>query len=84
MVPGLFHGFAFGAAMIRSELSLTVMYFFGLAVVQIGLVYSTAFVVSALWKATETVAFKARFLGALAAEGKGADYFLEHVEGMIV
>ena len=78
---GLFHGFAFGAALNGSEPSPIVDYFLGLVVVQMGVVFVTAFVFFALWKATKTIAPKPRLSGAFAAVG-GLVCLLEHVEGM--
>ena len=54
-----------------------------LAAVHRCVVFSTAFVVYALWRAKEIIALKPRFSGALTACG-GLAYLLEHAEGMIV
>ena len=54
-----------------------------LAVVRMGVIYCTVFVLRALLKATETKALKLRLLGALAGGGCLV-YLHEHGEGMIV
>ena len=79
---GLFHGFAFGAAVIGSETTPILAYLAGLAVVQLGLICGMGFVARAIWKATDALALKPRLSGALAA-GAGLVFLLEHIESMV-
>ncbi len=83
LFSGLFHSLAFSAAVIGSELSPTIAYLFGLAVVHMGVVYGTAFFFYALWKATEKLALKRRSSEAFEAGG-GLIYIRDHSEGVIV
>jgi urease accessory protein len=81
-VAGLFHGGAYGEAIIGAENTPLVAYLIGFALIQYGIALGAGFVAEKLWHATEAAATKPRIAGAVAA-GVGVAFFVENIEGMI-
>ncbi|MBO0332325.1 HupE/UreJ family protein [Sneathiella sp. CAU 1612] len=81
-IAGLFHGGAYGEAIVGAENSPLVAYLVGFAAIQYSIAIGAGFVVEKFWHATEAAAAKPRIAGAVAA-GIGVAFFVENVEGMI-
>jgi len=81
-VAGLFHGFAYGEAIIGGETTPLVAYLIGFGVTQFAIASAVAVGVRAVWNAVDASAIQPRLAGALAA-GIGFAFFVETVEGMI-
>ncbi|MDF2365624.1 HupE/UreJ family protein [Sneathiella sp.] len=81
-IAGLFHGGAYGEAIVGAENTPLVAYLIGFAVIQYSVAIGTGFIAEKFWHATEAAATKPRIAGAVAA-GVGFAFFVENVEGMI-
>ncbi len=81
-IAGLFHGGAYGEAIIGAENTPLVAYLLGFAIIQYSIAIGAGFVAEKFWHATEAAATKPRIAGAVAA-GIGVAFFVENVEGMI-
>ena len=81
-VAGLFHGWAYGEAILGAETTPLTAYLVGFAATQYAIALAAGWVVLSLWKATGPEAIKPRLAGALAA-GIGAAFLIENIEGMI-
>lgn len=79
---GLFHGWAYGAAIVGAETTPLVGYLAAFAATQYAIVVATGWVARAVWKATDATALKPRLAGAVVA-GIGAAFLIENVEGML-
>lgn len=81
-IAGLFHGGAYGEAIVGAESTPLVAYLIGFAAIQYSIAIGAGFVAEKFWHATEAAATKPRIAGAVAA-GVGIAFFVENVEGMI-
>ncbi|MZR29341.1 HupE/UreJ family protein [Sneathiella litorea] len=81
-IAGLFHGGAYGEAIVGAENTALAAYLIGFAAIQYSIALGAGFVAEKLWHATEAAATKPRIAGAVAA-GVGIAFFVENVEGMI-
>ena len=82
-VAGLFHGWAYGEAIVGAETTPLLAYLAGFAATQYAIALAAGWVVLGLWKASGPEAIKPRLAGAVAA-GIGAAFLIENIEGMIV
>ena len=81
-IAGLFHGWAYGAAIVGAEATPLIAYLFGFGSVQLALIFGVGFVTRQIWKATSIVELQPRLAGALLA-GVGLTYLVEHVESFV-
>jgi urease accessory protein len=79
---GLFHGGAYGEAIVGAENTPLVAYLIGFAAIQYSIALGAGIVAEKLWHATEAAATKPRIAGAVAA-GIGVAFFIENVEGIV-
>ncbi len=80
---GLFHGAAYGAAVIGAEPTPVVAYLVGLAVVQMAIALGAAFLVRGVGKAASAAALQPRLAGAVCA-GIGLAFTVEALEGALL
>ncbi len=81
-VAGLFHGWAYGAAIIGAETTPLLAYLGGFAVIQYGIACAAMWVARTVWNARTAEAMQPRLAGAVAA-GIGAAFLIENLEGLI-
>jgi urease accessory protein len=81
-VIGLFHGWAYGAAVIGAEATPLIAYLAGFGLVQMASAWFVGYVAANMWKATSAASLQPRLAGALMA-GVGVAYMVELVEGLI-
>ncbi len=81
-IAGIFHGGAYGEAIIGAETTPLVSYLAGFAIIQYLVAIGTGLVAEKMWHASEAAATKPRIAGAVAA-GVGVAFFVENVEGML-
>ncbi len=81
-VAGLFHGGAYGEAIIGAEPTPLFAYLAGFALVQYGIAIGAGIAVQKIWNATEAAAASPRIAAAVAA-GVGLAFFVENIEGMV-
>ena len=81
-IAGLFHGWAYGAAIVGAEATPLIAYLFGFGSIQLALMFGAGFLVRQIWRATSMVELKPRLAGALFA-GVGLTYLVEHVEDFV-
>lgn len=79
---GLFHGWAYGAAVIGAETTPLLAYLVGFGAIQMAIALGTGLVAHRIWKSATVDALQPRLAGALVA-GVGLAYLVENVEGMI-
>jgi urease accessory protein len=82
-VAGLFHGFAYGGAIVGAEATPLVAYLGSFAMTQYLVALGAMLLISGVWKAADSKAIQPRLAGALIA-GVGVAFFVENVEGMIL
>ena len=80
---GLFHGAAYGAAVIGAEPTPIVAYLVGLAAVQMVITLGAAFLVRGVGKAASAAALQPRLAGAVCA-GIGLTFAVEMLEGALL
>lgn len=80
---GLFHGAAYGAAVIGAEPTPIVAYLVGLAAVQMAITLGAAFLVRGVGKAASAAALQPRLAGAVCA-GIGLAFAVEMLEGALL
>ena len=81
-LAGLFHGWAYGAAIVGAETTPLITYLFGFGSVQMAIMLGAGLLMRQFWKATSTAELQPRLAGALLA-GVGLTYLVEHVEGFL-
>jgi urease accessory protein len=81
-VAGLFHGSAYGAAIVGAETTPLAGYLIAFAATQYAIAIAAGWVATAVWKAADASALKPRLAGALMA-GVGFAFLVENVEGMM-
>ena len=79
---GLFHGWAYGAAVVGAEATPIISYLVGFGAIQMLIALGTGLVAQKIWKSSSVAALQPRLAGALIA-GVGLAYLVENVEGMI-
>ena len=79
---GLFHGWAYGEAVVGAETTPLLAYLAGFGLVQMGIAVGTGMLAHKIWKSVSVDALQPRLAGALVA-GVGLAYLVENVEGMI-
>ncbi len=81
-VAGLFHGWAYGEAIIGAETTPLLAYLGGFAVIQYGIACAAMWLARTVWNASTAEAIQPRLAGAVAA-GIGAAFLIENIEGLI-
>ena len=81
-IAGLFHGWAYGAAIIGAEVTPLIAYLFGFGSVQLAVMFGVGFVIRQIWKASSLMELQPRLAGALLT-GVGLTYLVEHVESLV-
>lgn len=81
-LAGLFHGWAYGAAIIGAETTPLIAYLFGFSSIQLVLMLGVGLLIRQLWKTASMAELQPRLAGALLA-GVGLTYFVEQVEGFL-
>ena len=81
-IAGLFHGGAYGEAIIGAEATPLISYVIGFGITQYAIILAAGWTARAAWKATNPAALYPRLAGAVAA-GVGLAFFIETVEGLI-
>ncbi len=79
---GLFHGWAYGEAIVGAETTPLLAYLLGFALIQYAIAAGVVWATRALWKAEAASALQPRLAGALVA-GIGLAFLVETLEGMI-
>ena len=79
---GLFHGWAYGEAVVGAETTPLLAYLAGFGLVQMGIAVGTGMLAHKIWKSVSVDALQPRLAGALVA-GVGLAYLVENIEGMI-
>ena len=82
VAAGLFHGWAYGAAVVGAEATPLLAYLTGFSVTQLLIALGVGIVARKLWKVARADALQPRLAGAIVA-GVGLAYLIENVEGMI-
>ena len=80
---GLFHGAAYGAAVIGAETTPIVAYLIGFSAVQMAIALAAAGLVRGVWKAASAGALQPRLTGAVCA-GVGLVFTVEALEGVLL
>jgi len=81
-VAGLFHGWAYGGAVIGAEPTPVLAYLVGIAMVQMAVMLGVGLLARSLWQMAGTSALQSRLAGAMVA-GVGLAYLVENLEGVI-
>lgn len=81
-VAGLFHGHAFGNAIVGAETTPLVAYLIGLSLTQYAIALGAGLVGLRLWRAADAASVPLRIAGGVAA-GVGFAFLFERVEGLI-
>ena len=79
---GLFHGWAYGAAVIGAEPTPIAAYLLGFGMIQMAIAVGVALFAQRVWKALDASALQPRLAGAVVA-GVGLTYIVEIVEGAV-
>ena len=79
---GLFHGAAYGEAVIGAEPTPVIAYLIGLAAVQMAIALGAAAIVRTVWKSGSAAALRPRLAGAVCA-GIGLAFAVEMLEGAL-
>ena len=82
-VAGIFHGAAYGEAVIGAEPTPVIAYLIGLAAVQMAIALGAAAIVRSVWKAASAAAVQPRLAGAVCA-GIGLVFTVELLEGALL
>ena len=78
-LAGLFHGAAYGAAVIGAETTPIIAYLAGFGLTQLAIMLVAGFAMQKIWKAASIAELQPRLAGALLA-GVGVTYLVEHAE----
>lgn len=81
-IAGIFHGGAYGEAIIGAEPTPLYAYLAGFALTQYAIAIGAGIAVQKIWHATEAAAASPRIAAAVAA-GVGLAFFVENIEGMV-
>ena len=82
VIAGLFHGWAYGAAVVGAETTPLVAYLAGFGLVQMAIAGGIALGAARIWNIIDAEALQPRLAGAVVA-GVGLAFLVETVEGMI-
>ena len=82
-VAGLFHGWAYGAAVVGAETTPIIAYLVGFGMIQMLIAGGVAFATARFWKVIDAAALQPRLAGAVVA-GVGLAFLIENLEGMIL
>ena len=83
VAAGLFHGWAYGAAVVGAETTPIIAYLVGFGVIQMLIAGGVAFATERFWKVIDAAALQPRLAGAVVA-GVGLAFLIENLEGMIL
>jgi len=81
-LAGLFHGWAYGEAIVGAETTPLLAYLVGFAVVQYGIAVGVGVATLRLWNAAGPDAIRPRLAGAVVA-GIGLAFLVENIEGLL-
>lgn len=81
-LAGLFHGWAYGAAVVGAEATPIIAYMTGFGVTQLAIALGVGFLARGMFKFVSADAMQPRLTGAVLA-GVGIAYLVENVEGII-
>ena len=81
-IAGLFHGWAYGAAVIGAEPTPLLAYLAGFGFIQLVIIMGVGFIARQVWQAKLPTALQPRLAGAMIA-GIGISYFVEYAEALI-
>ncbi len=81
-LAGLFHGWAYGAAVIGAQTTAIGAYLLGFGAIQFAIAFGVAWLASRAASATDGPGLRPR-LAAAVCFGVGLAFFLEHVEGLV-
>lgn len=83
VAAGLFHGWAYGAAVVGAETTPIIAYLVGFGMIQMLIAGGVAFATERFWKVIDAAALQPRLAGAVVA-GVGLAFLIENLEGMIL
>lgn len=83
VAAGLFHGWAYGAAVVGAETTPIIAYLVGFGMIQMLIAGGVAFATARFWKVIDAAALQPRLAGAVIA-GVGLAFLIENLEGMIL
>ena len=83
VATGLFHGWAYGAAVVGAETTPIIAYLVGFGMIQMLIAGGVAFATERFWKVIDAAALQPRLAGAVVA-GVGLAFLIENLEGMIL
>ena len=83
VAAGLFHGWAYGAAVGGAETTPIIAYLVGFGMIQMLIAGGVAFATERFWKVIDAAALQPRLAGAVVA-GVGLAFLIENLEGMIL
>ena len=83
VAAGLFHGWAYGAAVVGAETTPIIAYLVGFGMIQMLIAGGVAFASERFWKVIDAAALQPRLAGAVVA-GVGLAFLIENLEGMIL
>lgn len=81
-IAGLFHGWAYGAAIIGADAGILGSYLLGIGLIQFTIALGAGFVVTQLWQVATATDLRPRLAGAVVA-GIGLTFFIETLEAAI-
>lgn len=81
-LAGLFHGWAYGGAIVGAEATPLVAYLIGFAAIQYAIAIAAGHVALRIWNAGSPDAIRPRLAGAVIA-GVGVAFLIENIEGLI-
>jgi len=81
-IAGLFHGWAYGAAIVGAEATPILAYLAGFGMVQMAIAIGVATLVNRVWRSLDAGALQPRLAGAAIA-GVGVAYLVEIVEAVV-
>ena len=83
VAAGLFHGWAYGAAVVGAETTPIIAYLVGFGMIQMLIAGGVAFATERFWKVIDAAALQPRLAGAVVA-GVGLAFLIENLEGMFL
>lgn len=81
-IAGIFHGWAYGAAIIGADSATLGSYLLGLGLVQFAIAASAGIVVNQLWQVVSSTDLRPRLVGAVVA-GVGLTFLIENIEAIV-
>ena len=80
-IAGIFHGWAYGAAIVGAEASVLGSYLLGLGLVQFTIAAGAGYLVNQIWQAASATDLRPRLAGAVVA-GIGLTFLIENLESL--